>query len=138
MRKYSEIHISDSFVSGSISTFIHAAAFLLAVALLANAARAEMRLLMFEEPGCVWCARWTEEVGGEYSKTPEGETAPLVRVNLHDPLPGDVSLVSRPRFSPTFVVVQDGAEVGRIEGYPGEDFFWGLLGRILERAAPEN
>jgi hypothetical protein len=28
----------------------------------------------------------------------------------------------------------EGQEAGRIEGYPGEDFFWGLLGRMLEEA----
>jgi hypothetical protein len=99
-------------------------------------ARAEMVLLMFEEPGCVWCRRWTEEVGGEYPVTPEGQVAPLRRVQLRDPLPQGITLVSQPRFTPTFVVLQDGTEIGRIEGYPGEDFFWGLLGRILERATP--
>jgi hypothetical protein len=64
--------------------------------------------------------------------------APLVRLQLRDPLPEDISLVSRPRYTPTFVVVSNGEEVGRIEGYPGEDFFWGLLGRILEREAPNG
>jgi hypothetical protein len=54
------------------------------------------------------------------------------------PAPEGITLASRPRFTPTFIVVQDGAEIGRIEGYPGEDFFWGLLGRILERGAPNG
>jgi hypothetical protein len=36
------------------------------------------------------------------------------------------------RFTPTFVLVADGREVGRITGYPGEDFFWGLLQRLIE------
>jgi hypothetical protein len=101
-------------------------------------ARAETILMMFEEPGCVWCRRWTEDVGGEYPLTPEGQAAPLVRVQIDDPVPDDITLESRPRFTPTFVVVRNGAEIGRIEGYPGEDFFWGLLGRILERAAPNG
>jgi hypothetical protein len=35
-------------------------------------------------------------------------------------------------FTPTFVLVEDGQELARIEGYPGEDFFWGLLARMLE------
>jgi hypothetical protein len=60
------------------------------------------------------------------------------RLQLRDPLPDNISLMSRPRYTPTFVVVQDGTEVGRIEGYPGEDFFWGLLGRILEQEAPNG
>jgi hypothetical protein len=29
------------------------------------------------------------------------------------------------------VLVENGAEIGRIEGYPGEDFFWGLLKQML-------
>ena len=36
-------------------------------------------------------------------------------------------------YTPTFVVVKDGREVGRITGYPGEDFFWPMLADILER-----
>jgi hypothetical protein len=142
MPTYSIIHISDIFSARSISALIRALSFLFAIALLLMAAgtpaQADMRLLMFEEPGCVWCARWNEEVGVEYPKTPEGEAAPLIRVQLNGPMPQDVTLDSRPRFSPTFVVVQDGEEVGRIEGYPGEDFFWGLLNRILEDAAPRS
>ena len=39
-------------------------------------------------------------------------------------------------FTPTFAVVENGWEVGRIRGYPGDDFFWGLLGQILARLAP--
>ncbi|MDG4649386.1 hypothetical protein P6F26_13120 [Roseibacterium sp. SDUM158017] len=101
-------------------------------------ARADMALLMFEEPGCVWCLRWTEDVGGEYPVTPEGRAAPLVRLELGDPVPERFTLASPPRYSPTFVLVEDGFEVGRIEGYPGEDFFWGLLGRLLERTAPQS
>jgi hypothetical protein len=101
-------------------------------------ASADMQLLMFEEPGCIWCARWNEDVGGEYPITPEGQLAPLSRLQLRDPLPDNISLTSRPRYTPTFVVLQDGTEVGRIEGYPGEDFFWGLLGRILEQEAPNG
>ena len=102
------------------------------------AARADTILLMIEEPGCAWCARWNADVGGEYPLTPEGRTAPLVRVQLRDGAPEGITLASRPRYTPTFIVVQDGAEVGRIEGYPGEDFFWGLLGNILERTAPHG
>lgn len=101
-------------------------------------ARAELSLLMFEEVGCMWCARWNAEVSPEYPITPEGLAAPLRRLDIHDPLPEGLTLTSRPRFTPTFVLIQDGAELGRIEGYPGEDFFWGLLGRLIERAAPEN
>ena len=90
-------------------------------------------LLMFEEKWCHWCDRWNEEIGVIYHKTTEGRIAPLRRVNIHGKFPDEIVLVSRPQYTPTFVLVDKGREIGRIEGYPGEDFFWGLLARLLER-----
>ncbi len=100
-------------------------------------AAAETFLLMAEEPGCPWCARWDSEVGAIYPKTPEGRAAPLKRFDLHRGPPPGVALASRVRFTPTFLLVRDGAELGRIEGYPGEAFFWGLLSAMLARAGIE-
>ena len=111
---------------------------LAAMICLATQAAAETRLLMFEEAGCSWCARWTAEVGTEYPITPEGRAAPLVRLNIHSRIPEEYSLGSRPRYTPTFVLVKNGQELGRIEGYPGEDFFWGLLSALLDRAQPQG
>ncbi len=39
-------------------------------------------------------------------------------------------------FTPTFVLFDDGREIGRIEGYPGEDFFWGLLQNLVPEPKP--
>ena len=134
---HSKIHIRFAFVARSIASRLWQTGFAVAL-ILSTSAQAETSLLMFEEVGCVWCARWNAEVGPEYPITPEGLAAPLVRLDIHEPLPDDLSLTSRPRFTPTFILVEDGAELGRIEGYPGEDFFWGLLGRMLERTTPQN
>ncbi len=101
------------------------------------AADADLTLLMVEEPGCIWCARWHNEVGPEYPITPEGLAAPLHQINIGQAGLGNFSLVSAPIYTPTFVLVEDGQEVGRIEGYPGEEFFWGLLTRLLDRAQPD-
>ncbi len=97
-------------------------------------APAQTMLLMAEERGCPWCARWDREISGIYPKTPEGRAAPLLRFDVHRDPPAGVRLASRILYTPTFVLVRDGSEVGRIEGYPGEDFFWGLLGTLLARA----
>ena len=97
------------------------------------AAAADTILLMAEEDGCYWCAKWNEEISHIYPKTIEGQTAPLQRYDLHSETP-DVAFVQRVHFTPTFILVEDGAEVGRIEGYPGEDFFWGLLTMMFDRA----
>ena len=108
----------------------------LAVTLLVSplALRAEMTLLMAEEDGCMWCARWDSEISGTYPKTQEGNAAPLRRVDIHETLPDGITLKRPLHYTPTFVLLDNGQEVGRIEGYPGEDFFWGLLGVMLRDA----
>ena len=95
---------------------------------------AETFLLMAEEHGCIWCERWDDEIAQIYPKTDEGQKAPLVRYDLLDGTPDNVTLKRRVNFTPTFLLVWDGQEIGRIEGYPGEDFFWGLLGMLLDQA----
>jgi hypothetical protein len=98
---------------------------------------AETFLLMAEEHGCVWCERWNAEISHIYPKTAEGRAAPLVRYDLHGEAPENVSFARRVHFTPTFILVEDGVEVGRIEGYPGQDFFWGLLSTMMETAGIE-
>ncbi len=94
---------------------------------------ADSYLLMAEERGCYWCAKWNEEIAHIYPNTDEGRTAPLKRYDLHLDTP-EVEFVRPVHFTPTFILIEDGREVGRMEGYPGEDFFWGLLARMFESA----
>ena len=101
----------------------------------ASSAQAEAELLMVEEAGCVWCARWNAEIGPIYPKTGEGAAAPLRRYDIATALPSDATLARAVTFTPTFVLLVDGTEAQRVEGYPGEDFFWGLLGTMLDNAA---
>lgn len=95
---------------------------------------ADLRLVMVEQPGCVWCKRWNKEIGPIYPKTSEAEKAPLMRQQLRAPLPEGIHFNRPARFTPTFVLIADGDEVGRIEGYPGQDFFWPLLDELLAQA----
>lgn len=90
-------------------------------------------LVMFDRQGCPWCARWEAEVGPVYPKTPEGQKAPLRRVSLDNPVPADLKFDPPIRYTPTFVLMHEGREIGRIVGYMGDDAFWGLLGTIVRR-----
>jgi hypothetical protein len=90
-----------------------------------------VKLIMIEDPGCPYCLLWTREVGTAYAASAEGRFAPLVRRYRGHP---DVASFANVVYSPTFIVVREGVEIGRIVGYPGADFFWGLLGQILSRA----
>lgn len=106
-------------------------ALLLSVLLLTaggSAARAA-ELLMFERADCPVCARWHREIGSIYPRTAEARRAPLRRVVLgHDP---GVTLSQPVRYTPTFVLAENGQERGRITGYRNDETFWGLLGMLL-------
>ena len=90
-------------------------------------------LLIFERDGCVWCQRWHRDVGSSYGKTDEARVLPLRRVNIDTQATSRVRLVSPVRYTPTFVVVDDGREIGRITGYINDDAFWGLLEHICDQ-----
>ena len=103
---------------------------LLGILLLACPAHAA-ELVMFEQKGCVWCQKFDREIAPAYDKTSEGKRAPLHRVDIAQPVPVDLSFIKRERFTPVFVLIGDGREIGRIRGYPGDAFFYGLLANLL-------
>lgn len=90
-------------------------------------------LVMVEQDACSYCEAWNRDVGVVYDKTPEGSRAVLRRIDIHQPLPEDLDFITGLIFTPTFVLVDKGKEIGRIRGYPGEDFFWGLLQQLIEK-----
>lgn len=101
------------------------------IALASVQARAA-ELVMFEQAGCTWCEAFNREVAPAYDKTPEGQRAPLRRVDIARALPPDLSFIKVERLTPLFVLVHKGREYGRIRGYPGEEHFWGLLGAMIK------
>jgi len=110
-----------------------ACAFVLILLTGARPLGATTELVMFEEAGCSWCIAWHEEIGPIYPKTEESRIAPLRRVDIHAKRPEDLKAIKTVHFTPTFVLMSEGREVARLLGYPGEDFFWGMLGEMLEK-----
>lgn len=90
-------------------------------------------LVMFEQAGCAWCQVFDRDIAPIYDKTEEGRRAPLRRVNIDRTLPDDLAFIQVERLTPLFVLVDNGREIGRIRGYPGEDHFWGLLGVFIKK-----
>lgn len=109
------------------------AGLLSALALLLSTASNAAELVMFESRLCAWCQAWHAEIGPIYPKTREGQIAPLRRVDIDAPRPSDLAFIRGVRFTPTFVLIDGGREIGRIVGYIGEDAFWGQLEELLKR-----
>src|SRR5882724_12442434 len=117
----------------TIDSALRALGALCIVVMLAGMADAA-ELVMYRRDGCPWCAKWDREIGPIYPKTEFNQRAPLRLINLdHDrDLPIKHGAI---RYTPTFVLVENAKEVGRIEGYPGDEFFWPRLGNLLEALA---
>lgn len=112
-------------------------AFILGLVLIALPVRAA-ELIMFEDAGCVWCARFNAEIGPIYPRTPEAKRAPLRHIDVSQPIPSDLQFIEREQLTPLFVLIDNGREIGRIRGYPGEDHFWGLLEILMRRLPPAS
>ncbi|MDJ1018185.1 MAG: hypothetical protein QNJ35_16870 [Paracoccaceae bacterium] len=120
-------------MKSSIASFALAALWLFSAGEQADAAD----LYMVDAPGCPWCAAWEREIGPIYPKTEESRRAPLTRVDIGD-VGETVDLKSRVIFTPTFLLVEDGRELDRMEGYTGDEFFWVLLNQMLDRHLKED
>ena len=90
-------------------------------------------LVMMEQDRCFYCELWHEQIAPVYPKTAEGNVAPSRRIDVHEDYPADLNFTQRPHFTPTFVLVEDGQELARIEGNRGEDFFWRMLSDLMRR-----
>ena len=117
--------------AASLVNFVVRAFFALCVTIMLAQAANAAELIMYRRDGCPWCAKWDREIGPIYPKTDLNQRAPLRLINLdHDrDLPITHGAI---RYTPTFVLADNGREVGRIEGYPGEDYFWPRVTNLLE------
>lgn len=90
-----------------------------------------VRLVMVEEPGCRFCRQWDAEIAPGYRKSAEGRFAPLKRVRRGAP---EIKGLAPVVYTPTFLVMRSGEELGRITGYPGAEYFYSELRPILAAA----
>jgi thioredoxin-related protein len=93
----------------------------------------ELELIVYERAGCAWCARWDQEIAPIYPRAEIGQKVPMRRVSLDKPTTSDPVLGDPVRYTPTFVLLREGKEIGRITGYHNDAFFWGLLESMVER-----
>ena len=114
---------------------IVAALVLVALAMAWPAAAGErstaVELIMVDDPACRFCQKWNEAVGRGYAKSPEGKVAPLKRVPRGAP---EIEGLATVIYTPTFLVMDGGKELGRISGYSGPSYFYEDLRDILTRA----
>lgn len=86
-----------------------------------------LELVFITSEYCPFCKAWERDVGFIYDNTPYADKAPLRRVDFRDVasvLPPNSVDVSG---TPTFLILENNNELGRIEGYQSSElFFWAL------------
>lgn len=73
-------------------------------------------LIMFSTSLCNHCAVFDQDVAKIYKKHQLAKTAPLVKVNLDEAGTGPYILNKPIDVVPTFVIMKNGKEIGRLSG----------------------
>lgn len=94
----------------------------------------ELALLFVGHERCPICQLFERQVAPGYANTAEGRRAPLVRLTFGEDFPPPYEWVTPAVVMPSFILVADGEEVGRIEGYTSDELFWMQLTRLLQDA----
>ena len=100
-----------------------------------NSTYAEVRgkLLYFYSDTCAYCKAWENEIANIYLKTEFEEQFKLSFIDFFSNADLEKYGISKiVKVTPTFIFVKDKTEVGRIEGYNGQDLFWWQVDEIIK------
>lgn len=115
-----------------MSIFRYALGACFALAVFSASARAT-ELFAFEAPNCGPCKVFKREVLPVYADSPAGKVFPLWVVDMGSKVP--FRLAQPITFTPTFVWVENGVEVGRFAGYRTREQFFEI---VNQAASPQG
>ena len=100
-----------------------------------NSTYAEVRgkLLYFYSNTCAYCKAWENEIANIYLKTEFEDQFKLSFIDFSSNADFEKYGISKiVKVTPTFIFVEDKTEVGRIEGYNGQELFWWQVDEIIK------
>jgi thiol-disulfide isomerase/thioredoxin len=99
-------------------------------------------LLMFSNPHCGYCQSFLKEVAPTYADTEYAKILPLKVIQVNNRMPDWIGrafnegklnpIVATPTF-----VIWDNKEIARLEGYPGKETFYEMIGAFVEENTGE-
>ena len=95
---------------------------------------ATQELIVLEAPNCIYCRIFRRDVLPSYQKSKRAGELPIRFLDLNDPAADKLKLSSTVTIVPTVVLMRDGAEAGRIDGYTGPEAFFQSVARMLGSA----
>ena len=100
-----------------------------------NITYAEVRgkLFYFYSDTCAYCKAWENEIANIYLKTEFEDEFSLNFINVFSNVELENYGISKTvKVTPTFIFVREKMEVGRIEGYNGQELFWWQVDEIIK------
>ena len=91
-------------------------------------------LLVFEHPQCTYCEVFRRNVLPKYQIATHVSAPPVRFIDVSNGDLDRLGLSARIQMVPTAVVLRDGREMGRIEGYWSSANFFAMLAHILDAA----
>lgn len=83
-----------------------------------------LELIVMEAPGCIYCDTFRRQILPGYKASERGRSVPVRFLDVNDDAVQDLALEEPINIVPTFLVMKNNKELGRIPGYMGpEDFF---------------
>lgn len=101
--------------------------------LLSSARGRSVELLVFEHRDCVYCRVFRSDTLPRYRESENASKAPIRFVSIEHTDTTNLKLSGAIQMVPTFVLMQDGREVGRIAGYWAPDNFFKMLSNLMLR-----
>lgn len=93
---------------------------------------AARELIMITSRYCPFCMAWERDIGVIYEKSPYADHLPLTRIDIGSDLPADMRISYDLRGTPTFLILENRAEIGRIIGYSDAELFWWQISEYAE------
>ncbi|WP_119392425.1 transcriptional regulator [Taklimakanibacter lacteus] len=109
------------------------AALSIALTVLYVPAASAAQLVYVEWKDCGYCKVFNRQMIWAYGSSAVGRKVPLRRVNILGRWPADLKRVSRPSYTPVFILVENGREIGRFAGYTSPQGFTSSLQGLLKR-----
>ncbi len=90
-----------------------------------------LEMVVLEVPGCIYCNVFRRQLLPTYKSSKQAKRIPIRFVNLNDPALAEIGLTQPVDIVPTFVILEDNHEIGRIPGYMSRHDFFRAIDYIL-------
>ncbi len=93
-----------------------------------------LQLVVMEAPGCTYCGIFRRDVLPSYEASERAKELPVRFLDVNDTAVAELELQTSVNIVPTFIVVKDNKEIGRIPGYVGPEDFYHSINYLLSIA----